>query len=388
MFRCDPVKLFAALLSLFAIAAARGETKPEPIPLWPASAPGEKGDVGEEKELPLKPGDTTIRVTNVTRPSITVYRPPAAKNTGAAVLICPGGGYGILAWNKEGTEVAEWLTSIGVTGIVLKYRVPARKGQEKHIAPLQDAQRALGLVRQRAKEWSIDPKRIGVLGFSAGGHLAATLSNNYEKRTYEAVDAADRVSCRPDFALLIYPAYLVTGKEHNQVATELPVSKETPRTFLVQTQDDGVKVESSLFYYLALKKAGVPAELHVYPTGGHGYGLRATANPVSAWPQRAERWLRSVGVLAAPTGRMVYYSGKVQGIGFRATAAEIAQGYPVTGWVKNLDDGRVQLLVEGPADAVDAFLKAVRDRWKDNIEKETSDKQEVSGKHENFRVVR
>ena len=246
--------------------------------------------------MPLGKGDTTIRITNVTQPTLTVFRPPADKDTGTAVVICPGGGYNILAFNKEGTDVAEWLNSIGVTGVVLKYRVPARKGLERYAAPLQDAQRALGLVRHRAREWGIDPDRIGVLGFSAGGHLSAALSNNYDKRTYEPVDEADQVSCRPDFAVLVYPAYLVS-KQNNDLAPELKVTAHTPRTFLVQTEDDGVRVECSLFYYLALKNAKVPAEMHLYPTGGHGYGLRPSAKPVSTWPQRAEQWLQSCGLL-------------------------------------------------------------------------------------------
>jgi acetyl esterase/lipase len=297
MSRCLRFGLFAVLVLTILAGSSRAAKPPEPISLWPKGAPGEKGDIGEEKHLPLKAGDTTIRITDVTRPTITVFRPPAEKDTGAAVLICPGGGYGILAFNKEGTEVADWLKSIGITGIVMKYRVPVRKGQERYAAPLQDAQRALGLIRHRAKEWGIKADRIGVLGFSAGGHLAATLSTNYEKRTYEAIDAADQESCRPDFTLLIYPAYLVAGKDANTLAPELKVMKETPRTFLVQTQDDGVKVECSLFYYLALRNAKVPAELHVYPTGGHGYGLRPSAHAVSTWPQRAETWMRSLGVL-------------------------------------------------------------------------------------------
>jgi acetyl esterase/lipase len=226
-----------------------------------------------------------------------VFRAPADKDTGTAVVICPGGGYNILAFGHEGTEVAQWLNSLGVTGIVLKYRVPARKGQARHAPPLQDAQRALGLVRSHAKEWGLDPKRVGVLGFSAGGHLAAALSTNYAQRTYTSVDAADSASCRPDFTLLIYPAYLVTPKNSDKLSPELPVTADTPRTFLAMTEDDGIGVEGALAYYLALKKAHVPAEMHLYPSGGHGYGLRPSNNLVSTWPQRAEQWLGSIGVL-------------------------------------------------------------------------------------------
>jgi acetyl esterase/lipase len=289
------ISLFlAAVLSASCwTATARAADKPETINLWPNGAPGEKGDIGEEKEEPAKP-DKIIRLTNVTKPTLTIYRPPAVKDTGAAVVICPGGGYSILAMNLEGTEVAEWLNTIGVTGIVLKYRVPVRKGQERYTAPLQDVQRAVGLVRFKAKEWGLKPDRIGVLGFSAGGHLAAALSTNHDKRTYEAVDDADKVSCRPDFTLLIYPAYLVNGEE-NKLAPELKIAADTPRTFIIYTEDD--RAENGLFYYLALKKAKVPAELHVYPTGGHGYGLRPSKNQVSTWPLRAEEWLRSSEVI-------------------------------------------------------------------------------------------
>ncbi len=295
MFKTTAPVLLAALL---AVPTAAGAAKaPETIPLWPKGAPGEKGDIGPEKELPLKPGDTTIRVANVSNPTLTVFQPPPERNTGMAVVICPGGGYSILAFNKEGTEVAQWLNSIGVTGMLLKYRVPVRKDQARHVAPLQDVQRALGIVRHRAKDWGLDPARIGVLGFSAGGHLAAALSTNHEQRTYPAVDAADQASCRPDFALLIYPGYLTLSREGHKLAPELKVTRDTPRTFLVHTQDDGVPVEGSVFYYLALKSAGVPAEMHLYPSGGHGYGLRPSPQAVSTWPERAERWLRSLGVL-------------------------------------------------------------------------------------------
>jgi len=267
----------------------------EPIPLWPKEAPGEKGDIGEEKDQPGKTADNTIRLTNVTKPTLTIHRPAADNNTGTAVLICPGGGYNILAWNKEGTEIADWLNTIGVTGIVLKYRVPVRKGRERYEAPLQDAQRALSLIRQRAGEWGIDTTRIGILGFSAGGHLAAAASTNFAKSAYEPADEIDKVSCRPDFALLIYPAYLVTKED--KLSPELKITAETPRTFLVITGDDAVRVEGCLFYYLALKQAKVPAELHVYPIGGHGYGLRPSAHGVSSWPKRAEDWLAKLGLL-------------------------------------------------------------------------------------------
>ena len=277
-------------------AAGRGKADVmKPIALWPGAAPGDTGDIGVEKDTTSAKEDKSspgyvIRLGNVSQPSITVYSPPQDKNTGAAVVVCPGGGYSILAMNLEGSEVCEWLNSIGVTGILLKYRVPVRKEREKHAAPLQDAQRALSIVRHRAKEWSIDPRRIGILGFSAGGHLTATTCANGATRTYTAIDESDTESCRPDFALLIYPAYLATANLA-QLVPEVKVTAETPPTFITMTQDDPIHVEGALLYSLALKQAKVPFEMHIYPKGGHGYGLRPTANLVSQWPQRAEGWL-------------------------------------------------------------------------------------------------
>jgi len=274
----------------------------EPIPLWPKDAPDEQGVIGKEADTTkpdgqLAGGKRVTRIGNVSQPTITVYCPSKEKDTGTAVVVCPGGGYNILAFDLEGSEVCEWLNSIGVTGVLLKYRVPKRPGDEQHKLPLQDAQRSLRLVRFHAKEWGVNPNRIGVLGFSAGGHLSVNLSNNYDQRTYEPVDEADRGSARPDFALPIYPAYLVTKDPNSKLAYELNVTSNTPPTFLVQTQDDGIRVENSVVYYLALKNAKVPVEMHLYPVGGHGYGLRPSDKVVSTWPKRAEEWLRSLGFL-------------------------------------------------------------------------------------------
>jgi len=243
-------------------------------------------------------GKRVIRLGNVSSPTMAVYRPSSEKNTGAAVLVCPGGGYHILAMDLEGTEVCDWLNSIGVTGVLLKYRVPKRKAEEGHTGPLQDAQRALGLLRQHAREWGVDPKRVGVLGFSAGGHLAAALSNNYDRRVYPTVDEADEKSCRPDFAILIYPGLLTVQKENDQLAPDLKDSLNTPRTFIATASDDPVRVENALFYALALHKAKVPVELHIYPSGGHGYGLRRREEvPVTTWPDRAMEWMTSQGFI-------------------------------------------------------------------------------------------
>lgn len=272
------------------------------LDLWPGTPPGEAGVIGEEKDMTqptdqLIAGQRVIRLGNVTKPTLSVYRPPADKDTGAAVLVCPGGGYHILALDLEGTEVCEWLNSIGVTGVLLKYRVPKRPGLEKDAVALPDAKRALGVMRQHAKEWGLDPRRMGVLGFSAGGHLSAALSTRYETRAYAAVDSADQLSCRPDFAVLIYPGYLTNGEQGDQVAADLPLSTNTPPMFLAMSQDDPVRVENALGFSAGLKQAKVPFELHIYPTGGHGYGLRRTENPVTSWPDRAADWMRANGWL-------------------------------------------------------------------------------------------
>jgi acetyl esterase/lipase len=280
--------------------AASGQGAERPVlDVWPGKVPGEKGDIGPEKVQPDRPGQKKVkRITNVSKPTLTVFRPAKEKDTGAAVVIAPGGGYSILAWDLEGEEVAAWLNSIGVTGIVLKYRVPRRPDQPRDrppIGPLQDAQRAMSLVRSKAKDWGIDPNRIGILGFSAGGHLAASVATNFDRRAYEAVDDIDKVSCRPDFAVLVYPAYLIQ-KGTSKLNPEIRVSKDTPQTFLAHAGNDGVDARNSVFFYLALKEAKVPAELHVYSTGGHGFGLRP-GMPAATWPKRCEAWLRVQGIL-------------------------------------------------------------------------------------------
>lgn len=238
-------------------------------------------------------------VDRVSQPTITVYSPPGA-NSGAAVVVFPGGGYNVLAMDLEGTEVCDWLTSRGVTGVLLKYRVPCAKVGPYRDCPtaLEDAQRAVGLVRSRAAEWGIDPNRIGVLGFSAGGHMVAELSTHFEKRVYASVDAADTVSCRPDFAVALYPGHLVLSRADLRLNSGIRVTPRTPPTFLLHAQDDPVDpVANSRVYHAALRKAGVPAELHVFPTGGHAFGLRRTESPITAWPALVETWLRSLGVL-------------------------------------------------------------------------------------------
>ena len=288
----------------FAVTGVAQAQAPAPDPavhLWPKGVPGGTTVSGPEKDT-NGPNDKNIagrpiiRLGNVSDPTLTVYRP--AKPSGAAVVVFPGGGYRILAMDLEGTEVCAWLETIDVTCVLVKYRVPSPEGH-RYEAPLQDAQRSVGLVRAHAKEWGIDPQRIGILGFSAGGHMAANLSNNYATRTYPAVDEADQVSCRPDFAVVVYPGYLVGDPPDYAFAKELNVTARTPPTFLVQAEDDPVHVENSVYYFMALKKAEVPAEMHLYAQGGHGYGLRPTELPVTRWPSLVEAWMRTIKVLPA-----------------------------------------------------------------------------------------
>ena len=297
--------LLAAGLGSGIICCTAAAAPPPVFALWPDKVPGESNTLGEEKDM-TKPGEglvagkTVIRLGNVATPTLTLYRAPQDKDTGAAVVIFPGGGYNILAWDLEGTEVCDWLNSIGVTGVLLKYRVPKRAGIDKHVPALQDAQRAVGLVRSRAREFGLDPQRLGVLGFSAGGHLAAALSASVGQRTYPAVDDADKISCRPDFSVLIYPAYLTLKDQGEKINPDTAVSSNTPPAFIAMTQDDPVRVESALYYSIALKQSGVPFELHIYPKGGHGYGLRRTEHLVTAWPDRAADWMKSRGLLKRP----------------------------------------------------------------------------------------
>ncbi|HVX13393.1 MAG TPA: alpha/beta hydrolase [Pirellulales bacterium] len=281
-------------------------TEPIVVALWPGETPGDVGIAGTEAsrtyESPLIEGPTKL-ITNVTRPTITVY--PAAKdtNTGTAMIICPGGGYHDLFWELEGVEVAEWLNSLGMTGIILKYRVPRRAGDTKGqppLGPLLDAQRAVSLVRSRADEWGIDRGRIGIVGFSAGGHLAVAVATHFEKRTYVPIDAVDDVSCRPDFAVACYSGYL-KAKDKDELSPDIHiphVPDQTPPIFLAHSTDDKISdAEHSVIAYLALKRAGVPAELHVFGSGDHDFGVRANEKLPSIWTQLCVRWLGSLGLL-------------------------------------------------------------------------------------------
>jgi acetyl esterase/lipase len=279
-------KLLFSVIAVIAVCSHASAQKPawQPAPghtsllLWPHGAPGAT-DLGPEVDLNtpkdgLPGGRPIIRLGNISVPTLTLYT-PRAKNTSAAVVVFPGGGYHILAIDLEGTEVCDWLTASGITCVLLKYRVPDTGPFPKSSAALQDAQRALGIVRAHASEWGIDPKRVGVLGFSAGAHLTAALGTHFEKRLYDRLDAADDLSCRPDFTVIVYPGYLADGNFAPNA--DIQVTEHNPPSFIVQTEDDPVHVENSTVYFLALKNAKVPAELHIYSEGGHGYGLRRRA---------------------------------------------------------------------------------------------------------------
>jgi acetyl esterase/lipase len=289
-----------ALLCLLPAAAPSGgdakQPQPKPMALWPDGAPGAAGK---------EPADT---------PELTVYLPPAEKATGAAVVICPGGGYGTLAMNHEGHDVARWLNSLGVAGIILKYRHAPRY---RHPAPLQDAQQAIRTVRHRAKEWGINPNKVGILGFSAGGHLASTAATHFDAGDKDAKDEVARQSCRPDFAVLVYPVitlagpYAHVGSRNNllgknpdeklveHLCNDRQVTPQTPPTFLVHTTEDaGVPPENSILFYQALRKAKVPCELHIYEKGKHGLGLGSGDIAFASWPQRCAAWLQARKITA------------------------------------------------------------------------------------------
>ncbi|HMH64304.1 MAG TPA: alpha/beta hydrolase, partial [Rhizomicrobium sp.] len=303
--------LCAALLILFACAPLLAQAsvwQPAPghtqVPIWPGKVPDAKPLPGPEFVTMRSnvAGRPWLAAERVSVPTMTVYS-PKGRNTGAAVVVFPGGGYWVLAMDLEGTEVCDWLTSRGITCVLLKYRVPGdrldpRSGPypDSPMA-LEDAQRTVGLVRHHAAEWKIDPHKIGVLGFSAGGHLVAAISTHFDGRLYPAVDAADKESCRPDFAVALYPGHLWIDDDKFELNPDVPVTKQTPPTFLLQAEDDHVDgINQSLVYYISLKDAGVPVEMHLYAQGGHAFGLRPTKFPISQWPTLVEKWLGTIGV--------------------------------------------------------------------------------------------
>ena len=335
-------RLLLAVWIVFAVGCLRAQTadwQPSPghtqIAIWPGTPPDALPTTGEEKTVTdtkdLVAGRPWLFINNVSKPTMTVYS-PKGNNTGVAVVVFPGGGYEGLAIDLEGTEVCDWLTSKGITCVLLKYRVPPDAGYPKPALypksgpypetpiALEDAQRTMGLVRLHAAEWHIDPHKIGVLGFSAGGHLVAAISTHYAKRLYPAVDAADQESCRPDFAVALYPGHLslsaaewdatqarrkfvvphaANADKELTLNPAIPVTRETPPTFLLQAEDDHVdNVDDALSYFIALKNAGVPVEMHLFAHGGHAFGLRRTSQPITAWPALVETWLVTIGMIS------------------------------------------------------------------------------------------
>jgi acetyl esterase/lipase len=302
-----------AVLFLLTVLAACPALAAEPlvIDLWPGKTPGDVGIKGEETsrihQSPLV-GPTKL-LTRVSKPTLTIYPAPKNRNTGTAMIICPGGGYWDLYWELEGEEVAAWLNSVGMTGVILKYRCPRRPGEaerEPPLGPQLDAQRAVRLVRSRAADWGVNPDRIGIVGFSAGGHLALATATGFARHLYEPADAADGLSARPDFAVACYSGYLKV-KDRDEVRPDLTIPADTPPVFLAHTSDDresygGSDSSNSAVMYLALKRAGVPTELHIFATGDHDFGVRQNDKLPSSWPRLCARWLVSRGLLTPTEG--------------------------------------------------------------------------------------
>jgi len=316
------MKRVASILSLLVSVCTTvplvAADKPLVVELWPSKVPdAQPGIIGPEKVVmspkldrkQVEVTESTRMITNVTKPSITIYHPSPRGGEGQgvrgnpAVLICPGGGYWNLYWELEGEEVAAWLNSLGITGIILKYRVPRRPDEPKGEParrPLQDAQRAVSLVRSRAKEFGIDPERIGMIGFSAGGHLAIATATRFEKRTYEPQDDIDKINCRPNFAIAAYSGYL-KAKDKDELAPGLSVPKGTPPIFLVHGSEDLISPpEHSIIMYLALKRAGVSTELHIYADTPHDFGVRKTDRPCGEWTRTCAEWMKQQNFLTGP----------------------------------------------------------------------------------------
>ncbi len=298
---------FVATVFLFAAMPIVAADKPLVVDIWPGKpADDDAAKIGEERTFQLmvkgKPyevaGRPTKWLTNVTKPTLTIYRPAKDKDTGVSMLIAPGGGYHNLGWDVEGTEIAEWLNSIGITGIILKYRCPRRPEDAKGVpplGPLKDAQRAISLARGKAKEWGIDPQRIGMVGFSAGGHLVGATCTNFEKRAYQPIDDIDKISCRPDFGIMCYSGYF---KVEDGLSPTVKSPKDCPPLFFVHASDDTISdAEHSVTFYLALKRAKLDAEMHLFAKGGHGFGVRP--GQCLSWTRMSVEWLRERGILKA-----------------------------------------------------------------------------------------
>jgi acetyl esterase/lipase len=298
---------FAFAVVVFGTLVSATAAEPVIVNVWPGRPPGETKELPPEANT-TKPDDKPvgdrpiIKLGNVSTPTLSIYRPASDIDTHAAVIVCPGGGHHILAFDHEGTEVADWLVERGVTGIVLKYRVPFRNPDQRWQAAVQDTQRAMSLVRSRASEWRIDPQRIGMLGFSAGGQTAALTAILHQKRHYDRVDEIDNVSCRPDFVALIYPGGLTERENPTKLLDVVQVDETMPPMFFAHSADDRVSPLNSVLLFTELKKAGVSAELHIYASGGHGWGMRQTGHPCNTWTDRFGEWLSSQGWLD-PNGR-------------------------------------------------------------------------------------
>ena len=287
------VLIVVVLFPLFSIGVHGAEVR-DTIKIWPGKAPDEPAGIESRKAKAVTGADGVIRIPYVDTPELIHFSADPKLATGTCVIVCPGGGYGKLAWNKEGTEIAQWLNTLGVDAVALKYRVPRRDREKPHPWPLQDLQRSIRIVRSKAAQWKIDPKRIGVMGFSAGGHLAVMSASYQDQDSYKPVDATDKLDVRPNFMVLIYPAYLGNAKKDSGKLDPLvKVNGQTPPTFIAITHDDADRGLFAALYYAELRRNRVAAELHIYSKGGHGYGLRPSANPVSSWPLRLEDWLRA-----------------------------------------------------------------------------------------------
>ena len=294
MLRQSAISQFVFVCVGIGLVVCRGGAASEPtvLDLWPDGPPGTTTDVGPEREIKREPPDGVVRLTDVSQPQITVYRPK--QPNGAAVLVCPGGGYKILAYEHEGTQVCEFFNQHGVTAILLKYRVPAPRD-----LPLQDAQRALGLIHDHAEDWGIDRSRIGMLGFSAGGHL--TLMTCLKSDGQQAgAEAANHPA--PAFATLVYPAYLVARGTEGPLVDEVVVTEKSPPLCLVHAADDPWSSSGSALLAVEYKKHKIPCEVHIYAKGGHGFGMKQTGFPVDSWPDRVIEWMDSLGLLTAGAG--------------------------------------------------------------------------------------
>lgn len=277
--------ILTTILTILCGALSHGQQPTTTVDVWPdGKMPGKGAREAEAKHSPER-SDAT-RITNVSRPTLTVF--PALRKDSPAMIVCPGGGYSYCVTDKEGSQIAAWLNSNGIGALVLKYRVPNNRG-----GAFQDIQRALSLARSRAAEWNIDSKRLGVIGFSAGGHLAARASNRFDGRSYPAIDGVDAQSCRPDFAVLVYPAYL--NDRNGGISSDLNLKAAIPPTLIVHSEDDQKFIAGSKQYAAALTESKLPHKFLLFPTGGHGYGLHCTRE-ASVWPQNAAQWLNEIGM--------------------------------------------------------------------------------------------